>query len=174
MSELKSNILAALYRDAGAAVSGGILTGRFGVSRTAVWKAVNELCAEGYQIERINRGGYRFTGDGGVLSAEIIETHLETESLGRELEILPETDSTVYYVKRALPKNAGYTVLSDRQSAGHGRFDRAFHSLCFSSGRQERHRASDRLRNAGHGRLLSSCPKLRQSRRDQHPLVSVL
>ena len=47
---LKSSILAALEQNREAALSGQALAQRLGVSRNAVWKAVNMLKEEGYDI----------------------------------------------------------------------------------------------------------------------------
>lgn len=46
---MKAKILAAL-REAEGYVSGQELCERFGVSRTAVWKAINQLKKDGYEI----------------------------------------------------------------------------------------------------------------------------
>ena len=42
-------------------VSGQELCERLGVSRTAVWKVIRQLEAEGYEIEAVRNRGYRFT-----------------------------------------------------------------------------------------------------------------
>ena len=46
---MKTEILTMLRETAGY-VSGQALCGRFGVSRTAVWKVINSLKEEGYEI----------------------------------------------------------------------------------------------------------------------------
>ncbi|MBR5923185.1 MAG: HTH domain-containing protein, partial [Clostridia bacterium] len=47
-SLIKDDVLREICK--GKTVSGGVLASRLGVSRTAVWKAVNALRAEGYFI----------------------------------------------------------------------------------------------------------------------------
>ena len=54
----RSDILACL-RNSEDYVSGQQLCDRLGVSRTAVWKAINRLKEEGYQIESVPSRGYR-------------------------------------------------------------------------------------------------------------------
>ena len=49
---MKSEILSALRQSEGY-ISGQELCERFGVSRTAVWKGINQLKNEGYQIEAV-------------------------------------------------------------------------------------------------------------------------
>ena len=51
---MKSEILHILRSQDGY-VSGQELCERFGVSRTAVWKTINQLKEEGYEIEEIGR-----------------------------------------------------------------------------------------------------------------------
>ena len=53
---LKNDVLAALKR-AERSVSGAELSKTLGVSRAAVWKAVESLRKEGYEIEAPERGG---------------------------------------------------------------------------------------------------------------------
>ena len=55
----KSNVLTGLESCRGDFISGAELAERSGVSRNAVWKAVNELRSEGYPIESVNNKGYR-------------------------------------------------------------------------------------------------------------------
>ena len=58
---MKSKILNRL-RGAEEFVSGQQLCEEFGVSRTAVWKAINQLKEEGYEIEAVHNKGYRLLG----------------------------------------------------------------------------------------------------------------
>ncbi len=54
----KSDILTCL-RSSEDYVSGQQLCDRLGVSRTAVWKVINQLKEEGYRIESVPSRGYR-------------------------------------------------------------------------------------------------------------------
>lgn len=58
---MKSEILSAL-RSADGYVSGQELCEKFGVSRTAIWKAINQLKQAGYEIEAVQnkRISHRF------------------------------------------------------------------------------------------------------------------
>ena len=58
---MKSEILSALRQSEGY-ISGQELCERFGVSRTAVWKGINQLKNEGYQIEAVQNQGYHLCG----------------------------------------------------------------------------------------------------------------
>ena len=57
-------------------VSGQELCEYFQVSRTAVWKVIGQLKNEGYEIEAINRKGYRLIASPDILTeSEILERH---------------------------------------------------------------------------------------------------
>ena len=53
---MKAEILTIL-KDAAGYVSGQELCEKFGVSRTAVWKVMNQLKKEGYEIESVQNKG---------------------------------------------------------------------------------------------------------------------
>ena len=55
---MKVRILTML-RTSGEYCSGQQICNELGVSRTAVWKVMNQLKEEGYQIEAISNKGYR-------------------------------------------------------------------------------------------------------------------
>lgn len=82
---MKEKILA-LLRQSNDYISGQNLCEQLNVSRTAVWKAVNALKAEGYQIEAVQNRGYRLTGVPDVLTKEEIMSHLHTRWAGCQVE----------------------------------------------------------------------------------------
>ena len=55
---LKDSILLELENNRSEYISGQMLAGRYGVSRNAVWKAINTLKKEGYQIDSVTNRGY--------------------------------------------------------------------------------------------------------------------
>ena len=64
---MKTEILRYL-KEADGYISGQELCERFQVSRTAVWKVVRQLEAEGYEIEAVRNRGYRLKTAGDILS----------------------------------------------------------------------------------------------------------
>ena len=58
---MKEKILA-LLRTSNDYISGQAICEKLGVSRTAVWKNINALKAEGYIIDAVNNKGYRLGG----------------------------------------------------------------------------------------------------------------
>ena len=64
-------------------ISGEQLSKELGISRTAVWKHINALREEGYNIESVNKKGYRLAErPDDILSEENISHNLATE-IGR-------------------------------------------------------------------------------------------
>lgn len=72
---MKEEILK-LLRESDGFVSGQTLCSHFGVSRTAVWKVVRQLIQEGYEIEAVNRKGYRLMKAPGVITASEIMSRM--------------------------------------------------------------------------------------------------
>ena len=81
---LKQEILCVL-RAAGGFVSGQQLCEQFKVSRTAVWKKIRQLQAEGYVIEAVPNMGYRLVGSPDIIAAEEIASHLTTKWIARDI-----------------------------------------------------------------------------------------
>ena len=124
----KKQIIRSLSNNAGDYVSGEILAHECGVTRSAVWKAVKELRADGYEIEAATNRGYRLSGD--VLDADsVIESLGEALAARVRVEFFGEIDSTNRAVReRAAEENEGLVVCADAQSAGRGRLGRSFFS----------------------------------------------
>lgn len=80
-------------------LSGQELAERCGISRQAVWKAVDALRKEGVQIEAVTNSGYRFVAHGNALSAETI-TALLPDSLHANVIVYDTIDSTNTEAKR--------------------------------------------------------------------------
>lgn len=126
----KSDILTWL-RNSEDYVSGQQLCDRFGVSRTAVWKVINQLKEEGYQIESVPRKGYRLLeSPADVFSSSEIASRLQTRWAGRTLYFFESTSSTNPDAKRFAEEGAphGTIVVADRQTAGRGRRGRTWSS----------------------------------------------
>lgn len=125
----KSDILF-LLRDSRDYVSGQQLCTQFGVSRTAVWKAINQLKEEGYEIEAVSRKGYRLLESPDILSRSEIVSRLKTEWMGREVYYFDETSSTNIDAKRFAEEGAphGAVVVADMQKSGRGRRGKTWES----------------------------------------------
>ena len=126
---MKGEILK-LLKETDGYVSGQELCRRFGVSRTAVWKVINQLKEEGYEIEAVRNRGYALKGAGDVLSEAELLSCLETEWAGGRIVYFDATDSTNAQAKRLAEAHAphGTLVVSDRQDGGKGRRGRSWAS----------------------------------------------
>lgn len=126
---MKTKILS-LLRERQDYVSGQELCDYFGVSRTAVWKVMNQLKEEGYEIEAVKNKGYKLLNQPDILSANEIAGRLNTKWAGRQLYCLAETDSTNIDAKRLIEEGApsGTLVIADKQNSGRGRRGRSWSS----------------------------------------------
>ena len=127
---VKTEVLKLLETHRQEDLSGQQIAEKLGVTRAAVWKAVNALKKEGYRIEAANNRGYRLNMESAVLSAEGIVPQLKEEYRNREVVVYKSVDSTNQEVKRRALDGAeeGLVVLSEEQTAGKGRKGRSFYS----------------------------------------------
>ena len=124
-------ILALLRAQTGAFLSGEQLSERLGLSRTAIWKSVNSLRQEGYEIEARTGMGYRLVAAPDVLTEAVIRHRMgRTEIIGAEMHCFDEIDSTNTYARQLAQAGApdGAVVIADFQTAGRGRMGRSFQS----------------------------------------------
>lgn len=112
-------------------LSGEELSRRLGLSRAAVWKAVDALRREGYAIEARTGLGYRLLAAPDAMTEPEIRSFLgQTAVVGRTLQCFAELDSTNLRAKQLALAGAadGTVVTADCQTAGRGRMDRSFQS----------------------------------------------
>ena len=127
----RQDVLALLREQEGAFVSGEEISHRLGLSRAAIWKAVDVLRREGYTVEARTGRGYRLLDAPDVLTEPEIRRFLgETARVGRTLVCLAEVDSTNLRARQLAAEGAadGTVVVADRQTAGRGRLGRSFQS----------------------------------------------
>ena len=126
---MKSEILR-LLRETQGYLSGQQLCDHFQVSRTAVWKVIEHLKKEGYQIEAVRNKGYRLVGSPDVISKAEIESLVQTKWAGRQVICYQETDSTNIRAKEAGERGEchGTLFVAEQQAAGKGRRGRSWES----------------------------------------------
>jgi len=126
----KQEILALLKQSGSEYLSGETMSCALGISRAAVWKAVDSLRQDGYRIDSVTNRGYRLTASPDRLTAGEIIPHLRGAVVGRKLVCLDTVDSTNNYAKMlALSGGAdGTVVVANHQSGGRGRMGRSFQS----------------------------------------------
>ena len=118
--------LLSLLRERNEYVSGQELCRHFGVSRTAIWKAVNRLKEAGYEIEAVPNKGYRVLSCPDSVAAVEVSSLMETDVIGRDVRYMETIDSTNLYARRLGEDGAveGVLVVADEQTAGKGRSGR--------------------------------------------------
>ena len=84
----KDKVLGALRDRTNEYVSGSQIASHLNISRNAVWKAIEQLRADGYKINAITHKGYRLTALSDKLVPDIIARYLEEEGVPRS-EIAP-------------------------------------------------------------------------------------
>lgn len=126
----KDNVLKALS-DKNQYLSGSQIAEGLGISRNAVWKAVKQLESDGFIIEAVPNKGYKLVFSPEIISAENISEFLSTSSIGRNITVFAEIDSTNNYAKSIcqsvdMSSLDGNVIIAESQSAGRGRLGRTF------------------------------------------------
>lgn len=127
---IKQVILQAFRDQPGSFISGEELSQTCGCSRTAVWKHIEELRRDGYEVEAVRKSGYRLLVAPDRLSAAEIMAGLETNRIGQNVIAYDEVVSTQPLAHEAAAKGAveGTIVLAELQTGGKGRLGRPWHS----------------------------------------------
>lgn len=113
----------------GASHSGAALGTALGVSRTAVWKALDGIAALGVSVERVPRRGYRVPGGIDLHDGQRIRAALPppAQELLAELQVLTVTESTNEAAKGFAPTpGRGSCCLAEYQTGGRGRLGRTW------------------------------------------------
>lgn len=126
---MKTEILTIL-RESEGYVSGQQLCHQMGVSRTAIWKVIDQLKKEGYKIEAVRNKGYCLVESPDVMSLAEIESQLETTWAGQKVSYFQTIDSTNIQAKKLAMEGAphGTLVAADLQTSGKGRRGRSWES----------------------------------------------
>ncbi len=111
-------------------ISGESIAGKLGISRTAVWKHVQKLRENGYEILSRERRGYKLKDAPDLLLPSEIQIGLDTKIIGKEMDYQPSVDSTNRVAKALAYHGAaeGTIVVAEEQTGGKGRLDRNFFS----------------------------------------------
>ncbi len=126
---LKTRVLALLESHKGESVSGEYIAGKVSTSRNSVWKAINRLRAEGYDISAVTNKGYCLSADSDIFSAQSV-----SERLARPDDYNITVESTVTSTNTVLKMQAengaphGTVLIAEEQSEGRGRLGRSFFS----------------------------------------------
>ena len=111
-------------------VSGEELSKALNVSRAMVWKCIEELRADGYEIAAISHNGYHLTSSPDKLLAEEVQFGLGTKKFGCQVHYFDSVSSTMDEAFRLGMEGApeGTVVVTETQTKGRGRLGRTWAS----------------------------------------------
>lgn len=128
-SSVKHTLLEAFSRADGEFVSGQALADMIGCSRTAVWKHIELLRQEGFELEVVRKKGYRITSKPDKVSENELLIGLETTRLGKRIVFKESVESTQKEAHQiAEEAEEGTLVIAEEQTAGRGRMARPWQS----------------------------------------------
>lgn len=133
-SEIRKRLLDAFSNSEEEFLSGQYIADLIGCSRTAVWKHMEELRKDGYELEAVRRKGYRILRVPDKITANEIRLGLHTKRLGQHIHYEESVDSTQKIALRLSLEGApeGTVIIAEEQRSGRGRMDRQWHSPKFT------------------------------------------
>lgn len=127
---VRAQILHMLRENSGSYVSGEDISRQLNVSRTAIWKHIQALKSEGYEVEGHSRLGYRLLSVPDLLSPGELIPFIRTKWLGHSINYYDEVDSTNNVAKKLAAEGCphGLIVVAEAQIGGRGRLARGWFS----------------------------------------------
>ena len=129
-SEIRKKLLDAFTNAADTFLSGQHLAELIGCSRTAVWKHIEELRKEGFELEAVRNKGYRIVKTPERITADEIRLGLTTNFIGKNIHYEESVESTQKIAHRLSNEDEpeGTIIIAEEQRSGKGRMDRTWHS----------------------------------------------
>ena len=126
----REKVLSLLLEKEGNYISGQQMSQSLGISRAAIWKAIEVLRQEGYIIESSTKKGYCLAHAPDRIREGELTVPLSGCYIGKKLLCLETVDSTNTEAKRQALAGAeeGLVILSEGQTGGRGRLGRSFQS----------------------------------------------
>lgn len=106
-------------------LSGQALASSLGLSRNAIWKAIELLKKQGYEIESKPSVGYRLLGDADILSKDAIKEMLDFSA---QVKIYDSITSTSTVAMDTSLGDKPVVIIANSQTAGRGRLGRSFYA----------------------------------------------
>ncbi|WP_040208390.1 biotin--[acetyl-CoA-carboxylase] ligase [Neobacillus jeddahensis] len=129
-SELRKKLLDAFTNAGEAFLSGQYLAELIGCSRTAVWKHIEELRKEGFELEAVRNKGYRIIKTPESITADEIRLGLTTNIIGSNIYYEESVESTQKIAHHLSSENVpeGTVIIAEEQRSGKGRMNRTWYS----------------------------------------------
>lgn len=125
---MRKKILELLRKSGERPLSGEEISRQLEVSRTAIWKQIQTLKNEGYDIESVPKKGYILKESPNRLFPQEILSRLQTRWLGHNICYRDSIDSTNTLAKGLANEGCpnGLVVVAEEQGAGKGRLSRGW------------------------------------------------
>lgn len=125
---MRKRILELLRQSGETPLSGEEISRQLEVSRTAIWKHIQTLKNEGYDIESVPKKGYILKEAPDRLFPQEILSRLNTKWLGHSVCYRDEVDSSNNLAKALANEGCsnGLLVVGEKQGAGKGRLSRGW------------------------------------------------
>ena len=128
----KEKILAFLETNKDSYTSGEAMATSLGLSRNAIWKAINDLRKEGYHIDAVSNKGYRLAKDNDIISKQGILSYINDSNSPASdnihiYEAVASTNKTAKEMAIA-GANHGTLIIARKQESGKGRRNHIFFS----------------------------------------------
>jgi BirA family transcriptional regulator, biotin operon repressor / biotin---[acetyl-CoA-carboxylase] ligase len=107
-------------------ISGENIASHLHISRTAVWKHIQQLKKKGYHITAKPNQGYHLLKTPDTITTEEIKQVIKTKHFASSIHHLPSVSSTNDYAKTLAKKGEpeGSLIIADKQTGGRGRKQR--------------------------------------------------
>ena len=111
-------------------ISGEELGEKLGVSRAAIWKGIQKLKEQGYEIEAVSNKGYHIVRNQDLYNGIEIEEVCNTTKIAKEVYFYEQTDSTNNCIRKLAKegKKEGVVAVAEIQTAGKGRRGKGWQS----------------------------------------------
>lgn len=123
MNNTKDLVAEILLNNRDKYMSGEDISNKLGMSRASVWKHINSLKKEGFEIESKSGNGYKLisTPNKDLFQYELLQK-LKNKYIGRNIHYYKSIDSTNVQAKKIADKSGEGTLLvADEQTMGRGR-----------------------------------------------------
>jgi len=127
----RDRVLAELAAHQGEYISGQELASRLNISRVAIWKHIESLKEQGYDIRAVSGRGYQLETRGGLIQPAEVQAIKGNTLIGSQIIFVPRADSTNEALKRLRLEQdltEGTVLIAGTQERGKGRMGRHWES----------------------------------------------
>lgn len=125
---MKQKILDILEKNRGKSISGSQIAKMLNCSRTAIWKHINQLKLDGFDIKSTTNKGYCLDISDDIFSKSAIQKYLPSDFIGDVIiyDVLESTNTTAKSIAHSAKENT--IIIANQQTGGRGRYGRTFYS----------------------------------------------